>query len=44
VVVDLFRVKDGRLSEHWDVLQDEVPATAALGGLAMFDAGERREG
>lgn len=41
VVVDLFRVRDGRLAEHWDVLQDEVPAGAALGGMTMFDAGER---
>lgn len=42
VVVDLFRVADGKLAEHWDVLQDEVPATAALGRLAMFDPDEAR--
>jgi predicted SnoaL-like aldol condensation-catalyzing enzyme len=40
VVVDLFRVEGGRLAEHWDVLQDEVPVTAALGGTAMFDPDE----
>ncbi|MCD9030682.1 nuclear transport factor 2 family protein [Luteimonas sp. Y-2-2-4F] len=40
VVVDLFRIEDGRLAEHWDVLQDEAPATAALGGVAMFDPAE----
>jgi len=40
VVVDLFRIADGRLAEHWDVLQDEVAATAATGGIAMFDPGE----
>lgn len=40
VVVDLFRVEDGRLAEHWDVLQDEVPVTAALGGASMFDPQE----
>ncbi|MGN6828028.1 nuclear transport factor 2 family protein [Paucibacter sp. M5-1] len=40
VVVDLFRVKDGKLAEHWDVLQDEVPATNAVGGISMFDPGE----
>jgi predicted SnoaL-like aldol condensation-catalyzing enzyme len=41
VVIDLFRIEDGRLAEHWDVLQDEVPVTAALAGIAMFDPGER---
>ncbi len=40
VVVDLFRIEGGRLAEHWDVLQDEVPVTAAVGGIAMFDAEE----
>jgi len=24
VVVDIFRIQDGLLAEHWDVLQDEV--------------------
>lgn len=37
VVVDLFRIEGGRLAEHWDVLQDEVPATAAAGGISMLD-------
>jgi predicted SnoaL-like aldol condensation-catalyzing enzyme len=37
VVVDLFRIEGGQLAEHWDVLQDEVPVTAAVGGIAMFD-------
>jgi predicted SnoaL-like aldol condensation-catalyzing enzyme len=40
VVVDLFRVKGGKLAEHWDVLQNEVPAMAALGGNSMFDPEE----
>lgn len=46
VVVDLFRVQDGRLAEHWDVLQDEVPAGAGRAGIAMFDPeeGARRPG
>jgi predicted SnoaL-like aldol condensation-catalyzing enzyme len=38
VVVDLFRVEGGKLAEHWDVLQDEVPVT--LTGVAMFDPEE----
>lgn len=41
VVVDLFRVEDGKLAEHWDVLQDEVPDSAALSGTSMFDPEER---
>jgi predicted SnoaL-like aldol condensation-catalyzing enzyme len=41
VAIDLFRIEDGRLAEHWDVLQDEVPVTAALAGIAMFDPDER---
>src|SRR5207244_503527 len=28
VAVDIFRVKDGKVVEHWDVMQDEVPASA----------------
>lgn len=40
VVVDLFRIEDGKLAEHWDVLQDEVPAEATLTGVAMFDPNE----
>jgi predicted SnoaL-like aldol condensation-catalyzing enzyme len=41
IVVDLFRVEDGRLAEHWDVLQDEVEDSAAAGGTPMFSADER---
>lgn len=40
VVVDMFRVEDGRLAEHWDVLQNEVPVSAAKAGMAMFDPDE----
>ena len=44
IVVDIFRIQDGRLAEHWDVLQDEAPAEASSSGLAMFaaDEGERQ--
>jgi predicted SnoaL-like aldol condensation-catalyzing enzyme len=34
VAVDIFRVQGGKLVEHWDVLQEEVPATAS--GNPMF--------
>jgi predicted SnoaL-like aldol condensation-catalyzing enzyme len=40
VVVDLFRIEGGRLAEHWDVLQNEVPLTDAVGGTSMFDPEE----
>ncbi|TCP30098.1 nuclear transport factor 2 family protein [Sphingomonas sp. BK235] len=39
VVVDIFRVENERLAEHWDVLQNET--VLAAGGPAMFDADER---
>lgn len=40
VVVDLFRIEDGKLAEHWDVLQDEVAVTATRAGIPMFDPDE----
>ncbi|MGL4238027.1 nuclear transport factor 2 family protein [Tabrizicola sp.] len=40
VVVDIFRVEGGKLAEHWDVLQAEVPPAAGLAGLSMFDPEE----
>jgi predicted SnoaL-like aldol condensation-catalyzing enzyme len=36
VAVDIFRVKDGKLAEHWDVLQEEVPAENTASKNAMF--------
>lgn len=36
VAVDVFRVKDGKVTEHWDVLQEEVPASATASGNPMF--------
>jgi predicted SnoaL-like aldol condensation-catalyzing enzyme len=36
IVVDIFRVKDGKFVEHWDVLQDEVPAAQTKSGNPMF--------
>ncbi|RYG67499.1 nuclear transport factor 2 family protein [bacterium] len=40
VVVDLFRVENGLLAEHWDVLQNEVAVTEALGSVPMFASDE----
>lgn len=39
IVVDIFRIEDGKLAEHWDVLQDEVKP--AFGAVGMFDPDER---
>jgi predicted SnoaL-like aldol condensation-catalyzing enzyme len=36
VAVDIFRVVDGKVAEHWDVLQEEVPAAQSANGNAMF--------
>ncbi|MGW0995679.1 nuclear transport factor 2 family protein [Streptomyces sp. NPDC002520] len=34
--VDIFRFEDGLVVEHWDVLQDEVPAQETVAGNPMF--------
>ena len=36
VAVDIFRVKDGKVVEHWDVMQEEVSAADTASGHAMF--------
>lgn len=36
VAVDIFRVKDSKLTEHWDVLQEEVEPDKTLTGNPMF--------
>jgi predicted SnoaL-like aldol condensation-catalyzing enzyme len=36
VAVDIFKVKDGKVVEHWDVLQEEVPADKTASGNPMF--------
>jgi len=36
IVVDIFRIKDGKLAEHWDVLQEEVPAEQTVSKNPMF--------
>lgn len=36
LAVDIFLVKDGKLVEHWDVMQEEVPAAATKSGNPMF--------
>jgi predicted SnoaL-like aldol condensation-catalyzing enzyme len=36
VVVDIVRVANGRLAEHWDVIEDEVTKQQSKSGLPMF--------
>ena len=36
VAVDIFRVENGKVVEHWDVLQEEVLASATASGNPMF--------
>lgn len=36
IIVDIFRLNDGRIVEHWDVVQDEVAATSTASGAAML--------
>ena len=36
VAVDIFRVLDGKVVEHWDVMQEEVAAADTASGNAMF--------
>jgi hypothetical protein len=36
----VFRIEGGRLAEHGEVLQDEVPVADARGGVSMFDPDE----
>ena len=36
VAADIVRVEDGKLAEHWDVLQDEATKAQSVSGLPMF--------
>ena len=36
IAVDIFRVNDGKVVEHWDVLQEEVSAADTASGRPMF--------
>ncbi len=38
IAVDIFRIVEGKIAEHWDVLQEEV--TATVSGNSMFDPSE----
>ena len=36
IAVDIFRVANGNIAEHWDVMQEEVPAAQSANGNSMF--------
>jgi predicted SnoaL-like aldol condensation-catalyzing enzyme len=35
IVVDIVRVENGKLAEHWDVIQDEASKASSKSGLPM---------
>lgn len=35
IVADIFRLEDGKIAEHWDVVQEEVPVSKAASGHPM---------
>ncbi|TDV05528.1 nuclear transport factor 2 family protein [Paraburkholderia caballeronis] len=38
IAADIVRFENGRLAEHWDVLQDEATRAQSASGLPMFGA------
>ncbi len=36
IAADVVRFEDGKLTEHWDVLQDEATEAESVSGLPMF--------
>ena len=38
IAADIVRIENGRLAEHWDVLQDEATKAESKSGLPMFGA------
>jgi predicted SnoaL-like aldol condensation-catalyzing enzyme len=36
IAADVVRFEDGKLAEHWDVLQDEATQAQSVSGLPMF--------
>src|SRR5260370_28165669 len=38
IVVDIVRIENGLLAEHWDVIEDEVTREKSTSGLPMFGA------
>jgi predicted SnoaL-like aldol condensation-catalyzing enzyme len=38
IVLDIVRIEDGRLAEHWDVVEDEATRESSVSRLPMFGA------
>lgn len=38
IAADIVRMENGKLAEHWDVLQDEATQAQSVSGLPMFGA------
>ena len=36
IVVDIVRLENGQMAEHWDVIQDEATREQSRSGLPMF--------
>jgi predicted SnoaL-like aldol condensation-catalyzing enzyme len=36
IIVDIVRLENGVLTEHWDVIQDEASRESSKSGLPMF--------
>ena len=36
IAVDIFKIEDGKLAEHWDVMQEEVLPSKSANGNVMF--------
>ena len=36
IAADIVRIEDGKLAEHWDVLQEEATRAESKSGLPMF--------
>jgi len=43
VVVDIVRIEDGLIAEHWDVIEDEATREQSKGGHPMFGTKFRGE-
>jgi predicted SnoaL-like aldol condensation-catalyzing enzyme len=43
IIVDIFRLKDGLLVEHWDVIQNEVSSGLTKSGNAQFTNPQQSE-
>jgi predicted SnoaL-like aldol condensation-catalyzing enzyme len=36
IIADIVRIENGRLADHWDVLQDEATKAESKSGRPMF--------